>query len=147
MVAFMETTGGMPTPDARDARSALQHARQVEDAIRRIDVPWWYFVLSAGLFAALILTPLLGDTSMTSMLVVAIAIVALNLLAARQAGVMGSGTRNRGYLTAMFLIFVVTAGSLLWYRESGAAWIVVAGSATAAVLMLIGGWLYRRNPS
>lgn len=119
----------------------------MEDTVRGIDTPWWYFVLSAALFASLVLTQLLGDKSTTFMIAVGMTIVALNMLAARHAGVMGSGSRNRGFVTAVFLIFVVIVGSLIWYGATGEAWTVVAAAATAAVLMLVGGWLYRRNPS
>jgi hypothetical protein len=116
-------------------------------AVRGIDTPWWYFVLSAALFALLILTQLLGDKSTLFMSAVGMAIVALNLLAARRAGVMGGGSRNRGFVTSVFLILVVITGSLVWYGATGEAWTVAAAATTAAVLMLIGGWLYRRNPS
>ncbi len=143
----METNSSGLSPEARDARASLQQARQAADAIRRVDAPWWYFVLSAALFASLILVQLLGDRSTTFIIIVAVAIVALNLLAARSAGVMGAPSRNRGYLTAVFLILVVIVGSMVWYGATGETWTVVVMAATAAVLMLIGGWLYRRNPS
>ncbi len=102
---------------------------------------------TAALFASLVLTQLLGDKSTTFMMAVGMAIVALNLMAARRAGVMGSGSHNLGFVTAVFLILVVIVGSLVWFGATGEAWTVVTAAATAAVLMLIGGWLYRRKPS
>ncbi|HYN73791.1 MAG TPA: hypothetical protein VES60_14925 [Nakamurella sp.] len=119
----------------------------MEEAVRGIDTPWWYFVLSAALFASLVLTQLLGDKSTTFMMAVGMAIVALNLMAARGAGVMGSGSHNLGFVTAVFLILVVIVGSLVWFGATGEVWTVVTAAAAAAVLMLIGGWLYRRKPS
>jgi hypothetical protein len=147
MVAGMETTGDRSLSDSPDPRASLQEARDAGDAVRRIDTPWWYFVLSAGLFAALILAQLLGDRSVLAMIAVGIGIVALNMLAARKAGVIGSASRNSGFIAVMVLIFLVTVGSLAWYGAAGEPWIVVASAAAVALLMLVGGWLYRRNPS
>jgi hypothetical protein len=48
------------------------------------------------------------------MMAVGMAIVALNLMAARRAGVMGSRSHNLGFVTAVFLILVVIVGSLVW---------------------------------
>ena len=92
---------------------------------------------------------MLGDRSTTFMVAVGMAIVALNLMAARRAGVMGSGSHKLGFVTAaaVFLILVVIVGSLVWFGATGEAWTVVTAAVAAAVLMLIGGWLYRRKPS
>lgn len=142
----METTGDR-TPEAQDPRASLQEARQAEDAIRRIDTPWWYFVLSAVLFAGLILAQLLGDNAPLTMLLAGVGVVALNWYASQKAGVMGSSSRNRGFLTCVTLIFVVFVASFFGYRATDEAWVVVVGAVAAAALMLLGGVLYRRNPS
>ena len=141
----METNDG--GSDAQDARAALQQAQRTENAVRGVDAPWWYFILSAALFAALILAQLLGERSTVYMAAVAMLIVALNLLAARKAGVIGAGSRNAGFLTALLGVFLVVVGSIIWYEVAGETWTVVVMAAVAAVLMLVGGWLYRRNPS
>lgn len=141
----METTDD--GSDARDARAALQLAQRAEKAVRGVEAPWWYFILSAALFAALILTQLLGERSTVYIVAVAMIIVAVNLLAARRAGVIGAGSRNAGFLITLLGVFLVVMVSIAWYEVAGMAWTVVVMAAVAAVLVLIGGWLYRRNPS
>jgi hypothetical protein len=141
----METTAG--GSEAQDARAALQQAQRAEKAVRGVETPWWYFILSAVLFAALILAQLLGDRSTVYMAAVAMIIVAVNLLAARKAGVIGASSRNAGFLVAMLGLFLVVVTSIVWYEVAGQEWTVVLMASVAAALMLVGGWLYRRNPS
>jgi hypothetical protein len=143
----METTGGRPRPDAQEASSALREARRTEAAVHGVQTPWWYFVLSAALFAALILAQLLEGRATTYMMAAGTSIVALNMVAARRAGVFGATSRNRGFVTSLALILVVIVGSIVWYRTTDEAWTVAVSAGAAAVLMLIGGWLYRRDPS
>ena len=142
----METTGGMPRPGENEARSSLDEARRAEEAVRAPATPWWWFILNALLLAVLVLTQLLEDNSTVAMAGVAMSIVVLNMAASQRAGVVGT-TNNRGFTAVLVLVFVVLVGSLGWYESTGAQWTVFVCAALAAGLMLIGGWLYRRNPA
>jgi hypothetical protein len=141
----METTA--KGSDSQDARAALEQAKRVEKAARGVETPWWYFPVSATLFAALILTQLLGERYALYLLAVAMIIVGVNLLAARKAGVMGGTSRNTGFLVTMFGVFLIVVISIVWFEVAGQKWTVVLMAVLAVVLVLVGGWFYRRNPS
>ena len=116
-------------------------------AVRGVETPRWYFPVSAALFAALILTQLLGERYAVYLVAVAMIIVAFNLLAARKAGVMGGISRNAGFLASLVGVFLVVVISIVWYEVAHQEWTVVLMAVVAAVLVLVGGWFYRRNPS
>lgn len=141
----METTAR--GSDSQDARAVLEQARRMERAVRGVKTPWWYWTLSAVLFAALILTQLLGERYVGYLVAVAMVIVAMNLLAARKAGVIGGISRNVGFLVAMLGVFLVVVISIVWFEVAGQEWSVVLMAGVAAMLVLVGGWLYRRDPS
>jgi len=141
----METTA--QGSDSHDARAALERAQRAERAVRGVQTPRWFFPVSAVLFAALILTQLLGERSAVYLVAVAMIIVGFNLLAARRAGVLGGFSRNPGFLATMFGVFLAVVISIVWYEVAGQEWTVVLMAIVAAVLVLVGGWLYRRNPS
>lgn len=141
----METTDRGSDP--QDARAALEQAQRAERAARGVATPRWYFPVSAALFAALILTQLLGERYAVYLVAVAMVIVGFNLLAARKAGVLGGISRNAGFLATMVGVFLVVVISIVWFEVAGHAWTVVLMAAVAALLVLLGGWFYRRNPS
>lgn len=144
IVVDVETTA--KGSDSQDARAALEQAQRVEKAVRGVKTPWWYWVLSAALFAALILTQLLGERYVVYLLAVAMVIVAMNLLTARKTGVIGGFSRNVGFLVAMLGVFLVVVTSIVWFEVAGQRSVLLMAG-VAAVLVLVAGWLYRRNPS
>lgn len=133
--------------DQHEARTALEDAHETERAVRAPETPWWFFALNAILFAGLILTQLSEERASTFMAAVGFSIMLLNLLAARAAGVEGTTSRNRGFVGAFLLLFAVIFGSVAWYDARGEAWTVFASAAAAVVLVMVGGWFYRRDPS
>jgi hypothetical protein len=141
------TIGNAGPLSGDDARQLLTVAQQTGRAVKVVQTPWWYFGVSAGLYALLPLTQLIGERWWVSFIAVANAVVALNLVAAHRAGVVGTSSSNAGFTATTLLVLVVLAASFLAYRETQQLWAVIAPSGLAAALTLLGGWLYRRNPS
>lgn len=141
-------TIGEGSPDARDTRIAPPGARPAGDSGRAVPTPWWYFLVGAALFAALVLAQLLGEHATTAQTVAGTVIVVLVLALSRRSGVVaGPISRNRGWQASVALVFVTVLGSLAWFEATGQAWTVVLCAAIVAALVLAGGWSYRRNPS
>ena len=141
----METNDEPTQPDQSEARESLRQARRAEEAIRYPKTPYWLFALNAALLSALTLSQLLGSRATEATIAVAMAVIAINLLAARKAGVIGAASANRGWGLALLAVFVVIVGSWLVYDIVDHPWPVIVGAVVVAGLVLLGGRSYQKR--
>ena len=130
--------------DRRDAREALAGADSVAREVRFPPVPYWFVVLNAVLFAALVLGQLADDDRFLFMGGAMVAIVTLNLAASRRAGVVGASSAPPSFAAVMMACLAVIVASFIWYESSGEEWTVYACAGVVGCLIAVSGIAYRR---
>ncbi|WP_213456317.1 hypothetical protein [Rhizomonospora bruguierae] len=144
----METEGpGNETgrPDPAAAQEALTLADRSAATTRQAAPPRWQIPVSAALVAAAVPLSMLGHRAIWFLVAVVIGLLAVHLLAARQAGVIGSAG-TAGPLTAIVPGVLVAAAAIVLHRLTGHLWIVPVGAVVAAAVVLVAGALRRRSP-
>lgn len=147
MVATMETKGpGNETsrPDPAAAQEALMQAEHSAAATRQVTPPWWQVPISAALVAAAVPLSMLGHRANGFLLAVATGLLAVHLLAARRAGVIGSAG-TAGPLIAVGAGVLVAAAAIGLHRLTDQLWMVPVGAVVAAAVVLVADALRRRS--
>lgn len=147
IVAGMETNEpGNETSrlDPAAAQEALTQAEHSAAATRQVTTPWWQVPISAALVAAAVPLSMLGHRANGFLLAVATGLLAVHLLAARRAGVIGSAG-TAGPLIAVGCGLLVAVAAIGLHRLTDQLWVVPVGAVVAAAVVLAADAFRRRS--